>query len=323
MLIIANYHYLREDFSAPFPSIYGVTPAQFENQLKKLSKFGKFISQDELLEKPEKIEADNYFLITFDDGLKEQYELAKPILDKLGIPYIFFINTANFANQEVSLVHKVHLLRSKIAPEKLLGQIENKSLNSEEKKAAIVHYNYDSPENAILKYILNFKFNHIEQENFIEPIFDELFEEANLVKDLYFSDAMLLELAKKNVLGSHSHSHRPLGLLSKSEAEEELRFTQEFFRKRFGTTARSISYPYGSFNACEGITSLVKKAGFQIGFSMERAANESLDTDRLLLSRFDCNDLPGGKNDLFNGKNPFESAPIRKWNSYENSTINK
>ncbi len=96
MLIVSNYHYIREDFTAKHPSIFGLTPKQFRLQMEELSKAGSFISQKDLLKFRNKKFDKNYILITFDDGLKEQYELAKPILDAMGIPFIFFINTANF-----------------------------------------------------------------------------------------------------------------------------------------------------------------------------------------------------------------------------------
>ena len=34
--------------------------------------------------------------ITFDDGSRNQFEIAMPVLDKLGFPATFFINTGNF-----------------------------------------------------------------------------------------------------------------------------------------------------------------------------------------------------------------------------------
>ena len=90
MLCVGNYHYIRTGFKAKYPSIFGFTPSQFKMQLENLSKYGEFISQPELLQKIEQPLQKNYILITFDDGLKEQYEIAKPILDEMGIPFIFF-----------------------------------------------------------------------------------------------------------------------------------------------------------------------------------------------------------------------------------------
>ena len=115
MLAVANFHYIRTDFNSEFPSIFGRTPAEFEFQLQELSRQGKFISQQDILENRVS-EEDRAILITFDDGLKEQFELARPILDRMGIPFICFINTVNFKEQKLSTVHKIHLLRSVLQP---------------------------------------------------------------------------------------------------------------------------------------------------------------------------------------------------------------
>lgn len=323
MLIVSNYHYIREDFYTPYPSIFGLTPVQFRSQLEQLSRYGTFISQGELLSYKEKPLDKDYFLITFDDGLREQYELAKPILEEMGIPYIFFINTSNFSKKKVSLVHKIHLLRSQVAPEILIQTLNAEVLTGKERKAAMHHYNYDTEENAILKYFLNFKLSIKKQQEFIDPLFAEFFDEKRLAESLYFSEEMLQELYKKGVLASHSHRHLPLGRLEASEVKEELQNTQDFFVEKFGEKAKALSYPYGSWDSCEGIGDILLDSGFQLGFTMERAANKSLNEDSLLLARYDCNDLPVGKNNLFKNKNPFEKAGLRKWHTNESSFTHK
>ncbi|HMK06210.1 MAG TPA: hypothetical protein VK476_01690, partial [Flavobacterium sp.] len=97
MLTVSNYHYIREDFSAPYPSIFGVTPQAFERQLLLLREMGTFIHPQDLINNADEIlsSEQHFLLVTFDDGLKEQLTLAKPILDKLGIPALFFINSIN------------------------------------------------------------------------------------------------------------------------------------------------------------------------------------------------------------------------------------
>ena len=326
MLIVSNYHYIREDFSAKYPSIFGLTPKQFRAQLEELSKHGKFISQEELLGFRDKPFDQNYILISFDDGLKEQYELAKPILDEMGIPAVFFINTSNFREKQVSLVHQIHLLRSQISSEELLEELTKNqigSLSTAETRLATAHYNYDDEKTAILKYLLNFRVEPKKLEDLISPLFRKEFEEQKVAEELYFEEKMLQELQERGYLASHSHRHLPLGQLTAEELPEELRNTQAFFRRKFGKPAAAISYPYGSYEACTGISEAVKNAGFKLGFTMERAANKDLQQDALLLSRFDCNDLPLGKNNLFEGKNIFNNPELRKWHRHESSTAYK
>lgn len=316
MLIVSNYHYIREDFNSEVPSIFGLTPYQFRLQLEQLAKQGDFISQEELIKFRKKKLNKNYILITFDDGLKEQYELAKPILDAMGIPFIVFINTSNFEEKTVSLVHKIHLIRSRITSTELLAELSignKKMLNTREKELAIKHYNYDSPETALLKYLLNFKLSVREQQDFIGPMFKEIFDEKRIAKDLYLEEEMLHSLYREGNLGSHSHHHLPLGILKKEDVEKELEKTQDFFIRKFSKRAAAISYPYGSAEACLRIKDELEKAQFKLGFTMERAVNCSLQKDSLLLSRFDCNDLLTGKNDLFKNKGLFEKPYFRTW----------
>ena len=319
MLTVSNYHYIREDFSAPFSSIFGVTPKQFREQLEKLAKLGEFISQEELLKFRDKPLDRNYVLITFDDGLKEQYQLAKPILDEMGIPFIFFINTSNFEEKQVSLVHKIHLLRSQISSEELLKELQKScqvTLTPKEKQMAIEHYNYDSEATAELKYLLNLKISVPEQKALAEPLFAREFGEEEVVQDLYFDEDMLQELNRQQVLASHSHQHVPLGQLEPEELRGELKRSQVFFKKNFGKPAKIISYPYGSFAASTGISEEVERAGFKLGFTMERAVNKSMEHP-YLLSRFDCNDLPGGKNNLFKQSGLYADPPLRTWYQHE------
>ena len=160
MLVVSNYHYIREEFNYKYPSIFGLTPKQFENQLIELSNYGSFISQTDLLSFIDKPFDKNYILITFDDGLSEQFNLAKPILNKLGIPFVFFINTTNYQEKRVSLVHKTHIVRSEISSEEIINFIKKDfsiGLSEDEKKLAKVNYIYDNEISACLKYLLNIK----------------------------------------------------------------------------------------------------------------------------------------------------------------------
>lgn len=85
MLTVSNYHYIRESYTAKYPSIFGITPKQFYNQLKLLKNEGSFITPQDLVNDLDKIlsSSENFLFITFDDGLKEQYVNALPILDQL------------------------------------------------------------------------------------------------------------------------------------------------------------------------------------------------------------------------------------------------
>ena len=314
MLTVSNYHYIRESFEAPYPSIFGLTPHEFEKQLLVLMNLGEFIHPLELIKNIDKVlnSKQHFILITFDDGLKEQFELAKPILDKLGIPALFFINSINYIEKEVTLVHKIHLVRSQISPTELLDlfaefdSYNNVKLSNVEKQKAIFHYNYDTIESAYFKYILNFKLSLDLQANFINQIFDCHFDTNKIVENLYMTDNQVKELGKIGMLGSHTHSHIALGLIDSDLINDELTKTKDFLKQLTQSDIVCISYPYGSKEACaKPVPELAYKSGYKIGFTMDRGINRGVE-NKLLLKRFDCNDLPLGKNEkVF--KNEFSS----------------
>lgn len=299
MLTIGNYHYIRNNFAKPYPSIFGVTPSNFKKQLEFLKTTGTFITPKQLLEDYENIlkSDENYYLVTFDDGLKEQYNLALPILQELNIDAIFFINSINYLEKEVSLVHKIHMVRSEVSPETIIRYFKSNELNTElniaETNKAINHYKYDEPEAAKLKYLLNFKLDKVAVENVIDFIFKSAFNESRVADDLYLSIEQLRNLASLNMLGSHTHSHLPLGSLNESDIYQEISNTKNFLNTITSTNIEFISYPYGSIEACQDpVARIASELGYTIGLTMNRDSNQGIE-DRLLLNRFAGNDLPG------------------------------
>lgn len=300
MLTVSNYHYIRPHFEAKFPSIFGVTPEQFESQLRLLKKEGDFIHPNDLLNDWEQLlsSKSNYYFVTFDDGLKEQFQLALPILDQLEIPAIFFVNSVNFQDNKVTTVHKIHLLRSVLNSQRILDSVYNLTgfrLSASDKERATAIYRYDDKEAATLKYLLNFKMSYKEQERCVELLFRENFEEQEVLDSLYMSREMITSLAQRGYLGSHTHHHYPLGLLQEEEMVFEIENSKKYLEMTTHASIEILSYPYGTKEACTDLVATIAgQAGYKIGFTTQRGSNTSKD-HLLLLNRYDCNDLPGGK----------------------------
>ena len=305
MLIAINYHYIRNSFESPYPSIFGKTPYEFEMQMLELKKHGEFISQYDLhdaIREGRKL-PERSFIITFDDGLNEQYEFALPILKKHNIPAIFFVNTKPIEQPVVLNVHKIHLLRSQISPSELLEKLKISKIKkeylakSDEIQAkAISHYNYDSHETAELKYLINFILPPKEINKYINKIFSEFYgkQEAAINRKLYMSKNQIRELSDMGFIGSHSHDHYPIGLLSDHEKEFEIKKSKETLEEITGRPVVSFSYPYGSKESVQDVEGVLKKHDYTFAFTMERAVNNSL-VHPFHLSRFDNNDMPKGK----------------------------
>ncbi len=302
MLTVSNYHYIRENFATKYPSIFGVTPSMFKRQLLLLKDKADFVSGMDLITNGNEIlnSKNNYYFITFDDGLKEQFQFALPILDELQIPSVLFTNSRNHEDKKVSTVHKIHLLRSIIAPSDFLKLLANPNnditiSNSDHVKAKNT-YVYDDQESALLKYWLNFKMNFSDQEEIIKAIFDNYFDENEVLEALYMSENQIVQLGDKGFLGSHTHNHYPIGLLSENEIEFELENSKVFLEKLTNTPIDLVAYPYGTQDSSTPqVAEIAKKAGYKYGFTTTRGVN-TIENNLLLLNRYDCNDLPGGKN---------------------------
>lgn len=298
MLTVSNYHYIRSDFKTKYPSIFGLTPNEFRQQLLLLKNQGNFVHPNDLVSDLRTIleSEDNNLLVTFDDGLKEQLDLALPILDELNIPAVFFVNSINSEEKKVTTVHKIHLLRSIISSSEFLDKFIDVPFSPSEKQNAQSIYRYDDEKSAVLKYILNFKLDFREQEQIVNRLFDLYFEEAAIFESLYMTDQNLKELANKGYLGSHTHSHYPLGLLDSETIKKELEKTKTYLDTLTHSNIKMVSYPYGTPEVCTNqVADLAKETGYRIGFTTKRGINTA-EENPLLLNRFDCNDLAGGKN---------------------------
>ena len=301
MLTVSNYHYIRSDFKSKYQSIFGLTPNEFKNQLLLLQKDGSFIKPNDLVVSGNEIleSKENYLLITFDDGLKEQFDLALPILDELNIPAIFFINSVNHIEKKVSLVHQIHLVRSVISSKELYENLEkhtNRKLSQLEIQKAHQFYRFDNPESAELKYFLNVLLDFDNQEKFINSIFTKNFDVDEVLESLYMNTNEIKQLIKRDYIGSHTHNHLPLGIYDEKTIIHELETTKKYLEHLGGKPIDCVAYPYGTKEAAtEEVGKLAKQVGYKVGFTTNLGINKG-DSNKLLLDRFDCNDLIGGKN---------------------------
>src|SRR3954453_17635843 len=95
-LTIFNYHRIRPDgdFSSRFnEGVYGPTASDFRQQVSWLKRHTRVLGEDELLAimKSGEAPSEPCSLITFDDGYRDNYTLAYPILRDLGARAMFFI----------------------------------------------------------------------------------------------------------------------------------------------------------------------------------------------------------------------------------------
>lgn len=323
MLIGVNFHYVRPSFDQPYPSFFGVTPEQFAARLDLLAQVGEFVGAREIRAAlhggrplPERA-----WVVTFDDGLREQYEYAWPILRARGIPAIFFVNTDPIANHRVASVHKLHQLRAHVSPERVLQALQAHAdelgvrLPAIDPERAERQYKYDTPRAAQLKYLINIQLGAAERERLVESCFGELlsWSEEDLARELYMEPAHVAELAAQGCIGTHGHQHLPLGTLSPAEITHQVRESLRLLADWTPERISALSYPYGAPEACAAPAgTLAAQEGLEFAFTMERAGNAAL-VPPMYLARCDNNDLPGGKAARWSLDHVFDEIPHAAW----------
>jgi|GEM_PF-106814 len=179
----------------------------------------------------------NSFLLTFDDGFRELYDVVAPILKSKGVPAIFFVNPAFIDNKELFYRCKVSL-----AIEALLNENNNKAVLGE--CARIMGDQIRSTESVI---------NHlIRINNLNAPLVDEV----AVVLNISFSDYLkanqpflttnqILELKEKGFsIGAHSWNHPYYHLISVEDQRNQTISSCNFVHDNYGAEVNLFSFPY-------------------------------------------------------------------------------
>jgi peptidoglycan/xylan/chitin deacetylase (PgdA/CDA1 family) len=324
MLIVVNYHYVRPRFEHRFPGIHGVTVSALEAQLRLLGTIGEFVSASQIRDavRGGTTLPARALLVTFDDGLREQVDYAFPLLEALGIPALFFVNTGPIADQVVAPVHKIHLLRAHTPPTKFCALVHAEARRQRlelswdvEPSEAAASYPWDAPETAQLKFFLNHTLASDIRDALIAPLFRQAFgeDEAAISRGLYMDIEQLRALGARRYLGTHGDQHLVLGRLSRALARHDIQMSLDRLVSWTAVRPFALSYPCGSSeNSTFDAGAAAADLGVELAFTIERAANFDL-SQSLYLARFNCNDLPGGAHPLFTVESLFRDAPPARW----------
>ncbi len=117
MRIINVFYHTVSDTPLPHiePLYHPKNIKQFHKDLDFLLKHYKPVSSGDLLRhvKGEKIIEKPSFHLSFDDGLREVYDVALPILQSYGVPATIFVNSAFVDNKELFFRHREALAISR------------------------------------------------------------------------------------------------------------------------------------------------------------------------------------------------------------------
>lgn len=239
-LIFPFYHSVSDVPQLHINSLYtNRSIAEFKNDLDFLLKHYKIIEPDkafQLITKKQQPTKPS-FLLSFDDGLSEFYEIIAPILKQKGIPAINFLNTAFVDNKDLFYRYKASLLINHLK--------ENFQLI---KLLSVFFADNGFANNNLYNIILSINFSNRELFDKAAKICNYSFDEFLQVKKPYLTSVQINELSKQGFLfGAHSINHPKY---SELELNEQIRQTQEsveFVKNKFGQPYKLFAFPFTDF----------------------------------------------------------------------------
>ena len=243
-LLIPLYHVVSDTEVPHIKHLYQVkTTKQFNKDLDFLLKYYEpihYLELEKLVLSKSKIRKP-CFLLTFDDGLREFYDVIAPILQQRSIPAICFLNSAFIDNKALFYRYKVSLLLNHISKYKLSIQH-----SVEQWLSAKVNKRVD-----LKRLLLSITYSEV-------PILDELAAYLSINFDEYLSDRkpyltsnQIIELQGKGFcFGGHSIDHPRYCLLNFDEQIRQTQLCMEHICKHFSINYKAFAFPFSD----EGVT---------------------------------------------------------------------
>ena len=255
--VIIMYH--RVGTNKDIWSIDTTDTSDFEKQMKYLLKTHKIISLEKLaraiIEK--RALPKRAAVITFDDGYKDNYTNAFPILKKYNIPATIFLTTGHIGTDNLFWWDKIGyiLCNTKLKGLELedFGHISSPSMNNISQSLDMIIEEFERiPEN--------------KKNDLIEKLvkISDVDIPKDIGRDVILSWEEVKEMNENGInFGAHTVTHPILTNLSLKQAKHEIVQSKKDIKKRLWKSVSTFSYPSGladDFNA--EIINLLKENGF-------------------------------------------------------------
>ena len=317
--IILTYHRVADLEHDPWQ--LGVSPRRFEEQMQVLKKYGRPVQMREIGETLNHFSlGQRKVVVTFDDGYADNFQNARPILQKYGIPATFFITTGAINSREEfwwDEIGRLTLAASRV-PDTFEMTIKGTHyrwlINSEDKETVSENQlladgilpNGTTLSKKRFYYILWQILNRLsgeERKTVLKEIAQWAGQSSEARPDhLPMTSEELKSLASDKLfeIGAHTVCHPMLSRLSEREQEKEIVRSKQDLEDILDRPVASFAYPHGDYT--EETVKMVKKNKFKYACTVtpKRIAKNS---DPFRLSRFGVSNWSG---DQFEEK-------IKKW----------
>ncbi len=228
----------------------------FEKQTEGYCRDYEVISLDELTEKvySGKPLPSKAVVITFDDGYKDNYLHAYPILKRHHIPATIFLTTGHIGTNKPFWWDRIGYVIQHTSVSRLsLGELGDYSLQS-------------APDKSRASLTITKRLQKLPEARkglLIERLINtcQVDIPPNLGQELILSWDEIREMSSNGIsFGAHSVNHPILTNIPLKQAKDEIILSKKEIEKRLNREVSAFAYPNGDFNT--EIVKLVKQAGF-------------------------------------------------------------
>ena len=260
------------------PDLVDATPASFDAQMALVKRHLRPVSLDDVLAAAAPggpTLPPNAALVTFDDGYRDNLEIAVPILRRHGIRATFFVATGYMSD------------------ERRLFWWEQVSLMVRRARVPRLTLTYPRPFTTLLDELGRRRATrHLARA--IKDVYDldleRLLAELGAATghpwtpedDAKYADAVMLRWDGVRALrdagmdvASHTKSHRVLQTLTPEALARELGESKAALERELGARVRALAYPVGKrVHALPAVRDAVRDAGYDLGFVVHPGVND-------------------------------------------------
>lgn len=244
--VILCFHRIGKSSGSLLDERVGVTtPDSFRAAINYLKIIGyRFVTLEHLIDAVNTSKLERLAVITFDDGYKDLYQNAFPILKKQNIPFTLFLTTSTVESERLLWLHKLYTAIDKLSPAKSLNILKryDPSGNTGGDLGSMIGRIIDSGSISVAEKMA------LVSELSDAAGLDEN-EEKSLAANLYLTKTELKEMQKHGLnIEIHGHEHLPPVNLNRAATEKEIRNSISYINQEFNGKPKFYGLPYGKSN---------------------------------------------------------------------------